>query len=405
MKRRECLFFRKLPWELILTTIIGITSAYIAYKANQLSNVQTLVARNSALPTVEVTQSVQESTYENIGHSSIIDISNLAGKMDNYTSEIVSFLSCYYSADGYSYAALEIPIESYYFLSVHTGTVYGLIERKDSVGNYAQLRDIENQIRLSNSEATEAKIINVFVNSFLKIGYTDLLGDRQSQYYYIAPQTVKTIEPEWGQAQIERHRALSERLLYIPTSTIDEIQIDDIIRIIEGILSIPEDEYSLSEILEDKELFKIDSNLISALLGGLLSIIGGVIAFLFENRKKTKHCANILYYDLQSIEVYLTGGPYNVNLRYFESWQNTLCECSFLSKELVGLVYTIYDNAYNYNFLYNNLKYASDPSNEAIEVSLNKLRNIVFEPFSSEKEKRKYQKQYNELLKALEKYK
>lgn len=74
-------------WEVLITVIISITSIFLATKANEMTKVQTEVARNSSLPNIQVVEEEEcEGTYD-----SVIEISNLEGKINNYSSRIVTF--------------------------------------------------------------------------------------------------------------------------------------------------------------------------------------------------------------------------------------------------------------------------------------------------------------------------
>lgn len=86
----------EIKWEVIITIIISITGLYISYKANEMTRMQTEIARNGSLPNIQVNERkvIDEETgnvYENM-----IEISNLEGKINNYNSRVVTFLSCQY---------------------------------------------------------------------------------------------------------------------------------------------------------------------------------------------------------------------------------------------------------------------------------------------------------------------
>lgn len=126
--------FDKSRWEILITIIISCTSIFIAIKANDISKMQSLIAKNSALPTIEVHEKIssEESLLGN--ESSIIEVFNLSGKMSNYQSKAITFLECeYVKPKSFVYESCSVPIFSYYFTSVKTGSLQGLIEFKDSV--------------------------------------------------------------------------------------------------------------------------------------------------------------------------------------------------------------------------------------------------------------------------------
>ena len=67
-------------WEILITLIISVTSIFLATKANEMTRIQTEVVRNSSLPDLQVVEK-NENEYD-----SVIEISNLEGRIDNYNS-------------------------------------------------------------------------------------------------------------------------------------------------------------------------------------------------------------------------------------------------------------------------------------------------------------------------------
>lgn len=98
--------------------------------------------------------------------------------------------------------------------------------------------------------------------------------------------------------------------------------------------------------------------LISALIGAL---IGGAMTFLSEfifrrkNKKENEsHFSSILYYDLKSIENFVTSERSSVDIRYSPQWQDLISNCSFLTDSQVKHLYNVYDSVYNFDYFYKN---------------------------------------------------
>lgn len=96
-------------WEILITIIISITSIFLAIKANEMTKIQTEVARNSSLPNIQVVEKnlINEKTGKT--DDSIIQISNLNGRLNNYESRIVTFLKCSYLDNKNNVYEEEIP--------------------------------------------------------------------------------------------------------------------------------------------------------------------------------------------------------------------------------------------------------------------------------------------------------
>ena len=73
----------RIKWEIVITFVISLTSIFVAIKANNISKMQAEIARNSALPMIEVEQKIKEGNDIGWEESSVIEISNLSGKMNN----------------------------------------------------------------------------------------------------------------------------------------------------------------------------------------------------------------------------------------------------------------------------------------------------------------------------------
>ena len=82
-------------------------------KANEMTKIQTEVARNSSLPNIQVVEKnlINEKTGKT--DDSIIQISNLNGRLNNYESRIVTFLKCSYLDNKNNVYEEEIPIFNY----------------------------------------------------------------------------------------------------------------------------------------------------------------------------------------------------------------------------------------------------------------------------------------------------
>lgn len=99
----------------------------------------------------------------------------------------------------------------------------------------------------------------------------------------------------------------------------------------------------------------------SLLIAVVGTLIGGGITYLsqkyfreIDDKKREKHYASMIYYDLKSIETYLSKERSSVNIRYSIKWQYIVAQCLFLSDENIEYIYSIYDYVYNYNFHFNN---------------------------------------------------
>ena len=94
------------------------------------------------------------------------------------------------------------------------------------------------------------------------------------------------------------------------------------------------------------------SSLISAIIGGICTLLGGLLVYYRQSGAQTRQAASVLYYDLKSIESYLKTEGSSVNIRYFSEWQSIVAECTFLEPDDVEQLYKIYDLVYDYDYHY-----------------------------------------------------
>lgn len=147
------------------------------------------------------------------------------------------------------------------------------------------------------------------------------------------------------------------------------------------------------------------SAIIGAFVGGVIGIlgtlIGGRVTFLREKRKQERFAATVLYNDLQSIEIYLKNERDPINLRYSENWQNMVSYCSFLTTNEINFIYDIYDEVYNYNYLYKLNEQMGEVKKDDI-VSYKNLQRKMFDTSEGYTGVKRNSKKYQELIMDLE---
>lgn len=231
--------FGRIKWEVVITIVVSLSSVFVAIKANDIYKMQAEIARNSALPMIEIDERVEKSSGGSWEESSIIEISNLSGKMNNYHAEVITFLVCgYFDSEMAEYENVEIPIESYYLLGIKEGVTTDIIERKDSIGNYSKIEKLKKEIIQFNSDNENGQSIDPIIRSYLKISYLDLLNEEQELYYLLDMIDVKMIDSQVGQAKFDKYKMLTEKNFSINTNRFDEVSVNDVLDNIEKILGL-----------------------------------------------------------------------------------------------------------------------------------------------------------------------
>lgn len=198
----------QIKWEVVITIVISITGLFISWQAYKISKLQAEIARNSLLPNIQVNEIYGAMESVNV-NDYIIEITNLEGKINNYNSKIVSFLDCQYIDKAYHFYDEKVPILYYYMWHENSKSNIGVLERIATAFNYKRLEKLENDIAKYIKYTEE--VLNIELESYLKIEYVDLLGKQQELYYYINKGQASIVESQKAIEKFNEHRRLSEK--------------------------------------------------------------------------------------------------------------------------------------------------------------------------------------------------
>lgn len=142
------------------------------------------------------------------------------------------------------------------------------------------------------------------------------------------------------------------------------------------------------------------SSLVSAVIGGICTLLGGWLVYHIQRGAQTKQAASVLYYDLKSIESYLKTEGSSVNIRYFSEWQSIVAECTFLKPDDVDQLYKIYDLVYDYDYHYRLKEEQGAVAKDTIS-QYRELKRIMFYSSDDGLDLEKYNLKYKHLLETL----
>ena len=140
--------------------------------------------------------------------------------------------------------------------------------------------------------------------------------------------------------------------------------------------------------------------LLPAIIGGLCTLAGGILAFQEQNKAQIRQASSVLYYDLKSIEKYLRTEKSPVNIRYFSEWRSIAAECTFFEPCDVEQLYRIYDLVYDYDYHYK-LKevHGTVTKNEISQYE--ELKRVMFYSSNNGFDLERYNPEYEKLLEIL----
>lgn len=393
----------KIKWEAIITVIIGIVGVYISYKANEMSRLQAEIAKNNSLPNfaIENKKEIDEETGKVI--DTVIEITNLEGRLNNYSSNVITFLQCDYIDEDKNYYEVDVPIENYYIVNVREGTSIGLIEKKKTVSNYSAMELLKNNIRdyvqVNNEESMYSSLI-----SYLKISYTNLLNEKETLYYKVDFEKVDLLDESAGREKFEIYRTGLKEKLGIDFNEDQNVSCETLI---DKIVDISNADYTdnvveMNEKEEDKSIKDVVTTLIGVVVGAVLTYLLGTYQQSKQDKKRLAHAASILYYDLLSIEDYLINEKDNVNLRYTDDWQDIVACCICLTHQQIEYIYKIYDKTYNYNYYYRKMEKNNGIVSKKDNPYYNEIKNLLFDKPKSSTQLFPHTEKYQEILNILE---
>lgn len=196
-------------------------AAFAAYQANQISQLQAAIAKNSERPTIEVTEYSFIDNFESEMEDSI-DITILDGKYDNYDSEIITFLICKFddideNSQFVPFKTFEIPVSSYYDTHIKSQSIYGKVETLYTLQNSTAISYLRRDAK-RRYEIVQGRTFTTSMESFLQITYTNLLNEQETVYYWLDGNgvgPVARLNEEYGEAQFEKWRNMTQNGLQI----------------------------------------------------------------------------------------------------------------------------------------------------------------------------------------------
>ena len=98
-------------WEVIITIIVSITGVIIAGLTYGTNRLQAKVAKNESLPNFVVEEKAEYDEIADKTIDTVIEISNLEGRLNNYNSETITILQCQYIDEEGEFYSADIPVE------------------------------------------------------------------------------------------------------------------------------------------------------------------------------------------------------------------------------------------------------------------------------------------------------
>lgn len=229
---------KKIKWDVVLTIIISMMSVFVAWKAYEVCELQAQISKNSLLPNVQIQEYHEVDGTSYVIENSVIEITNLEGRLNNYRSKIVTYLKCTYIDEENNCFEANVPATYYYFVGNTSGNNIGIVETRRSMNNASKMQSLRKRI-LEYNEAHEKETIVMQQESCLNISYIDLLGDEQNLYYLTDISGVEMIDEQQANNVFELQERFTKLDYCLDFNNHEEITAENLIENIKLISNLP----------------------------------------------------------------------------------------------------------------------------------------------------------------------
>lgn len=229
---------KKIKWDVVLTIIISMMSVFVAWKAYEVCELQAQISKNSLLPNVQIQEYHEVDGTSYIIENSVIEITNLEGRLNNYRSKIVTYLKCTYIDEENNCFEANVPAAYYYFVGNASGNNIGIVETRRSMNNASKMQSLRKRI-LEYNEAHEKETIVMQQESCLNISYIDLLGDEQNLYYLTDISGVEMIDEQQANNIFELQERFTNLDYCLDFNNHEEITVENLIENTKLISNLP----------------------------------------------------------------------------------------------------------------------------------------------------------------------
>lgn len=171
--RRMEPFFRLIE---VIAVVIG--SIFIAYRTNQIADIQLKIAEADMQPNFQVVGNLVSNFKGETNANSIVEIENLGGKCSNINISSACFIE-YTDFSENILIESRVRLNGFYFANAYTGRTNGLICVLSSEDNWKHYTDFSTEVLNNRVQAF------VDLERYIRITYQDQLNQYQIRYYKV----------------------------------------------------------------------------------------------------------------------------------------------------------------------------------------------------------------------------
>lgn len=177
----------KIYFEIGVASLLSLMAIIISVQSNRIAKVQTEIARETALPHLEIRDQLEFNDKTKLWDNRFLSVYNRGGALTDFELRHLSFMVINSSTES-ALDSISLPIDNYYDWKQVLGDGQGLIFQINNDHRGAKevaLRDSLNGIAYFQIE------------TYVRMTYKDILNETHVDYYKISPNKVPIGKEQW----------------------------------------------------------------------------------------------------------------------------------------------------------------------------------------------------------------
>lgn len=183
-KIKRWLESNKIYFEVGVASLLGLMAIVVAYKSNEIAEIQTNIAKQTVLPHLEIRDQREYNSAMKIWDNRIISVYNRGGQLTDFNFDQYSFLILRNDKKPMA-DSISLPIDGYYDWKTFIGDGDGLVFQINN--NHNGVKEVALRDSLNGEGFLE-------IETYAEIKYNDLLDNQHTDYYMISPYKHKISE-------------------------------------------------------------------------------------------------------------------------------------------------------------------------------------------------------------------
>ena len=165
--------------------IVSVAAVVVAIQTKDISDRQAVIAERQLQPTI--TAELSYGFVHGDARSQFVTVSNVGGPASNLSVDVATLLDVRYVRPGGDAGTIVAALTNYYSAQGDTGQPTGVIATADGIGSNA--REVNLEVGAAKLQRATGFVLDVGLDQYARVAYTDELGDRHLEYFRVDPVT------------------------------------------------------------------------------------------------------------------------------------------------------------------------------------------------------------------------